>query len=92
MPLTWASLEDSILPLNLLNFPAWQFPLEKKLEKKMLVELTEEEVEAFKVMCDDNDLYAYVSYGKDGSVTQDAYATLLTKLGIDLTGEQDVSA
>ena len=35
MPLTWASLEDSIPPLNLLNFPAWQVLLEKKQENKM---------------------------------------------------------
>ncbi len=63
----------------------------------MLVEVTEEEVAAFKVMCDDNDLYAYVTYitaeeniTGELEVVQDAYATLLTKLCIDLTGEQDV--
>jgi hypothetical protein len=54
MPLTWASLEDSIPPLNLLNFPAWQVLSEKKLEKdmpsmkqettiKVILTLTEEE-------------------------------------------------
>jgi hypothetical protein len=54
------------------------------------IELTKEELEAFKVMFLDNELADYLSYSESGKLMKDAYSSLFTKLGINLTGEEDV--
>lgn len=93
MPLTWASLEDSIPPLNLLNFPAWQVLLEKKQEKDMhTIELTDAEYETLHEIIQDYDLIGYlVEYNEEGELEDNIINSLFTKLGIDLTGEEDGS-
>jgi len=57
---------------------------------KMLVELTKEELEAFKLIFLNEQLNEYLSYSESGHLCGDEYSSLFTKLGINLTGEEDV--
>lgn len=50
------------------------------------IKLTKEELEAFKLMFEDNDLTDYLSYSESGHLCEDAYSSLFRKLGI-LLGE-----
>lgn len=92
MPLTWKSLDDCLPPLNLWSYPAWVVPSLKEKETEVLIELTEEEVKAFKNIYEDNACYEYLTYTEEDVLLKDAYATLFTKLGIDVTGEEDASS
>jgi hypothetical protein len=56
----------------------------------MLVNLTKEEQEAFKVMFDDNNLKDYLSYSESGKLYEDEYSSLFRKLGISLVIETTV--
>lgn len=47
--------------------------------------LTTEEFEAFSNMYEDNSLWEYLSYHENGKLAKDAYSTLFSKLGINLT-------
>jgi hypothetical protein len=53
------------------------------------IELTEEEQEALQFMFDE-DLKAYLSYSESGTLCEDTYSKLFRKLGINLTGEENV--
>jgi hypothetical protein len=62
------------------------------------IELTEEELEAFKVIFINEQLGDYLSYSESGKLCKDSYSSLFTKLGISLVvettidfGEEDVS-
>ena len=50
----------------------------------MLVNLTKEEQEAFKVMFTEEQLEDYLSYSESGKLCEDAYSKLFRKLGINL--------
>ena len=51
------------------------------------INLTDEELEAFRNMYEDNELWEYLSYYENGKLAKDAYSTLFSKLGINLTEE-----
>lgn len=53
------------------------------------IKLTEEELEAFSIIFDDNELSNYLSYSESGELCEDEYSNLFRKLGITLTGEED---
>jgi hypothetical protein len=88
MKLTWSELK--IPPLNLRNFPCWkvQQPLVQSMKS---IELSEEELEAFKVMVINEDLEGYLSYSESGKLMEDTYSSLFAKLGITLGGEENVT-
>ncbi len=73
--------------------------MERNMVVKMkTIELTEEELAAFKQIFEDNELWEYFSYSESGKLCQDAYSSLCSKLGISLTietsvdfGEEDAS-
>ena len=61
------------------------------------IELTKEELEAFKVIFTNEQLGDYLSYSESGTLCEDAYCSLFRKLGISLViemkinfGEEDV--
>jgi len=83
MKLIWAELKDSIPPLNLWNFPSWEVQLTDGKTMKT-IELTKEELEAFKVMFDNEQLGDYLSYSESGTLCEDEYSSLFRKLGIEL--------
>jgi hypothetical protein len=56
----------------------------------VIIELTKEELEAFKLIFNDNGLADYLSYSESGHLCNDKFSSLFTKLGITLTGEEDV--
>jgi len=63
-----------------------------------IIELTKEELEAFKVMFANEQLVDYLSYSESGKLCEDEYSSLFRKLGISLVietvvdfGEEDAS-
>lgn len=83
MTLKWSNLWETIPPLNLWNFPSWE--VLSNLEQKMTtVELTEEELQAFKAIYEGNCLHEYLSYSESGKLQVDGFSSLFSKLGIDL--------
>ncbi len=78
MPLTWSDL--LLPPINLWNFPEWKVPSLMKENKMTTIELTEEELIAFKGIYFDNELQEYMSFDVNGNLLKDKYFTLFTKL------------
>ena len=57
------------------------------------IELTEEELQVFKNIYDDNCLYECLSYSESGKLQEDGYSSLFTKLGIKVKeGEGNASS
>lgn len=54
------------------------------------INLSDEELEAFRSMYEDNGLWEYLSYTESGKLAKDAYSTLFSKLGINLTEVGDL--
>lgn len=53
------------------------------------ITLTDEELEAFQTMYEDNALWDYLSYSESGKLAKDAYSTLFSKLDINLHEESN---
>jgi len=51
------------------------------------IELTKEELEAFKIMFDNEQLVDYLSYSEGSKLCEDEYSSLFRKLGISLVVE-----
>jgi hypothetical protein len=88
--LTWSSL--TLPPINLWSLPNWKAPsLGKK--KMAIIELTEEEKEAFNSIYEEAALYEYLHTVEEGDgvwkVVPDVYSCLFKKLGIDIGEEID---
>ena len=83
MPLSWSNLWETVPPLNLWNFPSWE--VLTNLEQRMkTVDLTDEELQAFKNIYEEQCLYEYLSYSESGKLQTDSYSSLFSKLGSDL--------
>jgi hypothetical protein len=54
------------------------------------INLSDEELEAFRNMYEDNELWEYLSYYENGKLAKDAYSMLFSKLGIDLTEQNNL--
>ena len=89
MKLTWSELKDSIQPLNLWNFPSWEV-LQTRGTTMKTIELTEEEIRAFRAIYITEQLSEYLSYSESGKLFKDEFSSLFVKLGINVKGEEDV--
>jgi len=84
--LTWADLV--LPPINLWSLPSWKAPLileKKKGEKMKTIELTDEELEAFITIYNDNALWEYVDEFDNETK---AFSTLFNKLLLNEVGNE----